>query len=198
MAKDDVDQVLLAKSGDRDALGELYAMYHLRIYRFCLTFRGIGEADAKDLTQDTFVRAFRALPRLRRAESFEGWLYVIARRRCLAFFRRGARVALFGAEPEGQDAQASPSAPADEHLIQDQQRAILQEELQNLAESPMKQAGELFYVAGRSSPQIAETMQVPLSTVTTWLSRFRIKLRRRLLLRLLSLRRPARSQGGVP
>jgi DNA-directed RNA polymerase specialized sigma24 family protein len=68
------------------------------------------------------------------------------------------------------------------------ERAIVAEEIERLPESRMKQAGRLFYLEGRDTAKIAEQLGAPVSTVTTWLSRFRGKIRRRLVLRVLALR----------
>lgn len=58
-------------------LEDLYAEYHDVIYRRLYHLTGCHE-DAEDLTQDTFVRAARALPRLRSTAHIKSWLYTIA------------------------------------------------------------------------------------------------------------------------
>ena len=54
-----------AQAGDRDAYGELVRHYQRRVFITALQLTH-NEADADDLTQEVFVRAYRALPRVRR------------------------------------------------------------------------------------------------------------------------------------
>ena len=68
-----------ARRGNEAAFTELYRRYADRVYRFCL-FRVRQPADAKDLMQQTFLRAIEALPRYEeRGLPFGAWLFRIAR-----------------------------------------------------------------------------------------------------------------------
>ena len=73
-----------ARDGDTQAVGRLFELYRLRVVRMCLTYAGIEQADAHDVTQEVFLRAFKAIGRLREVNSFEGWLLTITRKRCLS------------------------------------------------------------------------------------------------------------------
>jgi len=68
-----------AKAGDKDAYGKIYNLFLEKIYRFIYYL--ISDADmAYDITQDTFIRAWKALPRFERSRgSFSTFLYTIAR-----------------------------------------------------------------------------------------------------------------------
>jgi len=68
-----------AKAGDNDAYGKIYNLFLEKIYRFIYYL--ISDADtAYDITQDTFIRAWKALPRFdRNRGSFSTFLYTIAR-----------------------------------------------------------------------------------------------------------------------
>lgn len=68
-----------AKAGDKDAFGKIYNLFLEKIYRF-IYYLVKDEDTAYDITQDTFVRAYRALPRFdRKRGSFSTFLYTIAR-----------------------------------------------------------------------------------------------------------------------
>ena len=69
-----------------DTFGSLVEQYQDRIFNF-LRKMGLNEADAQDLTQDTFVKAFRALDRFKPVYSFSTWIYTIARRTAANHFR---------------------------------------------------------------------------------------------------------------
>ena len=65
------------RNGDRDAIEELVMKYQKQIYFF--VYRIINDPeDAKDLTQDTFLKAFNAIGKFRQESSFKTWLYQIA------------------------------------------------------------------------------------------------------------------------
>lgn len=83
--------VAKAKDGDREALNALISYYWQPVYR--LVYRRLGnEDDAKELTQDTFMRAFRALPHYRMMEgSFKSYLGRIAVNLVTDFWRRKGR-----------------------------------------------------------------------------------------------------------
>jgi RNA polymerase sigma-70 factor, ECF subfamily len=78
------DSILVraAQNGDVDAFEELVRRYQTSIYRVALRILG-SRADAQDVVQETFVRAWRALPRFRHDSAISTWLYRIVTRRAL-------------------------------------------------------------------------------------------------------------------
>jgi RNA polymerase sigma-70 factor (ECF subfamily) len=78
------DSILVraAQNGDVDAFEELVRRYQTNIYRVALRMLG-SSADAQDAVQETFVRAWRALPRFRHDSAVSTWLYRIVTRRAL-------------------------------------------------------------------------------------------------------------------
>lgn len=187
MADEDRCLVERARDGDRDAVGGLFERYRLRVVRFCLSYAPVTEADAHDITQEVFIRAFRGLGRLRRPERFESWLFSIARRRCLTHLKRARqrkqdmrRLALEKDLQERGDMEA--------RRVREIERTIVGEEIERLPDCAMKDAGRMYYLEGHDTRVIADRMGTPQSTVTTWLSRFRARIRKRLVLRILALR----------
>ena len=69
--------VILAQSGDKTAFSELVRRYHERIYNMIYGLVGNMD-DADDLTQEAFIRAYRALPRFQNRSQFYTWMYQIA------------------------------------------------------------------------------------------------------------------------
>ena len=69
--------VLRAQSGDGDAFSDLVVLFQSRIYGIVMQrLRNTAEAD--EVVQEVFLRAFRKLPQLQEAERFGGWLCQIA------------------------------------------------------------------------------------------------------------------------
>lgn len=98
------DLVRRAARGEPGAFARLYEAHVDRVHRF-VAYRVRDEAVAADLTQDVFVSALRALPRLGRASRFEPWLMRIARNTVANHWRsvsrRPRQVALEGGENGG-------------------------------------------------------------------------------------------------
>ncbi|HEX7459693.1 MAG TPA: sigma-70 family RNA polymerase sigma factor, partial [Acidimicrobiales bacterium] len=84
--------VLRCQAGDPAAFAALYARYEARLLRFCLR-RLHDRQEAEDVTQEAFVRAWRAMPRFAGDRRFYPWLTVIARNLCTDALRRRARSA---------------------------------------------------------------------------------------------------------
>lgn len=75
-----------AMDGSFAAFEELVYLFEKRIYGF--VFQSCrNDADAKEITQDTFVRAFQALNQFDPKYPFGPWLFAIARRKCVDFYR---------------------------------------------------------------------------------------------------------------
>ena len=107
--------VLRARRGDRDAFGRLVERHMRRAYAQALGLVGTRE-DAMDLSQEAFVRAFRARHTLDPERPFYPWVYAILRRLCFNFLR-DARTRRRLMDEEGaawltDRARASASDPA--------------------------------------------------------------------------------------
>jgi len=75
-----------SRTGDWDAFAALIRMHQRMIHS--LTYRMIGStADAEDLAQETFIRAYRSLHAYRGTAKFSSWLYKIALNLCLSWRR---------------------------------------------------------------------------------------------------------------
>jgi RNA polymerase sigma-70 factor (ECF subfamily) len=81
--------VELARSGDKEAFGQLYDHYHVSVYRF-LYYRVGSVALAEDLTSETFFRALRSMSSFRwQGKDFGAWLMTIARNLTADHFKAG-------------------------------------------------------------------------------------------------------------
>lgn len=106
-ARRDGELVARYLAGDRRAFDELVRHYQRPIYH--LAYRYLrSEADAKDLTQRTFLKVYGALPRFRAESSFRTWIYRIAINLCLNELRDRRR----GEASAGPDAIDRAPAPA--------------------------------------------------------------------------------------
>ena len=90
MELDDSELLRRGKAGDRDALRQLYEKYQRRLLSVVVGLVRNPE-DAREIVQDTFVRAFRSLDGFKGDSSFYTWLYRIAVNRAIDLQRRGNR-----------------------------------------------------------------------------------------------------------
>ena len=101
MASSDEELVALSQGGDLDSFNQLVVRWERPIY--ALAYRVIGrEEDARDVAQETFLRAFRALKGFKGQAKFSSWLYRITLNLCRDWLRRERRTPLAQA-PEGVD-----------------------------------------------------------------------------------------------
>jgi RNA polymerase sigma-70 factor (ECF subfamily) len=84
---DEVWLVQRASDGDSGAFEEIFRVYHTRIYNY--VYRLVGNAeDAQDLTQESFLKAYRALLRGAQPVNLSAWLCRIASNTCMDLLRR--------------------------------------------------------------------------------------------------------------
>ena len=178
------DEELVARSigGDADSFNQLILRWERPIY--ALAYRTIGrEEDARDVCQETFLRAFRALPGFRGQAKFSSWLYRIALNLCRDWIRRERRTG-FVQPPEDVDlidfiAAAEPSESIEDLVARkDQMRAV--ERAMALLPEEQRTAIVLKEYHGLTFQEIADLLGCPLSTVKTRLYQGLSVLRREL------------------
>lgn len=180
----DEELVRSAQAGESPAFDELVRRYTNIVYRVLYKILR-HEEDSQDALQDTFVNAYRALPRFRQDAKFSTWIYRIATNSALmkARARRTNLVSLDdpGPEGEGRSAWDLPdwSATPDEDILTDEIRRIMEEAIQALP--PEQRAAFVLHdVQDLSSAETAEAMGITVSAVNSRLHRARVFLRDRI------------------
>jgi RNA polymerase sigma-70 factor (ECF subfamily) len=192
------DEELVARSmaGDTDSFNQLIVRWERPIY--ALAYRQIGrEDDARDVVQESFLRAFRALPGFKGEAKFSSWLYRITINLCRDWMRRERR-APFVQPPEGVD--VADLAALETSPAESAEAAVTRKDLSRHVASAMRVLPEdqrsaiiLKEYHGLTFQEIAELQGCPLSTVKTRLYQGLTVLRRELERRGAG---PARSQGS--
>lgn len=139
-----------AAAGDTEAFGCLYDIYADRIYRH-IYYRTSSVEDARDLTQDVFIEAWRALPRYKRTKTpFLGWLFTICRHTVIDYYRTKKDYGYINNEIIIEDRKQSLEKLVEEQFTQQEiRRAILQ-----LAED-QQQVILMSFIEGFSYSEIA-------------------------------------------
>lgn len=104
----DAELVALTRAGDANAFGMLVSRYHDACWRFA--FHMLGErADADDVVQDSFLRAYLAIGRYDERDQFRGWLFRILTNQCRNFITsRGRRTRRFVQDEVAIETAAAP------------------------------------------------------------------------------------------
>ena len=182
MQRTDEELVALATAGDSDSFNQLIVRWERSI--FALAFRVLGrEEDARDVCQETFLRAFRGIKAFKGQSKFSSWLYRIALNLCRDWIRRERRSATLApldeeTEPAPPPGAAVPETAEDRAVRRDLRRVI------NRAMSALSDDQRITIVLkeyhGLTFREIADLQGCPLSTVKTRLYQGLGVLRRRL------------------
>ncbi len=184
------DEALLitrSQKGDVNAFNQLVLYYQQTTYNVVL--RMLGDRDAAaDVTQETFIAAFRAIQSFRGGSSFRAWLLRIASNQACDYWRRTNRhpqdsLDSMMDEDEPHDSSmlnalvvTEQAANPEEFLLNQELQELIQKGLQEL---PLDQriAVILCDVQGLSYEEIAASTQTSLGTVRSRIARGRARLR---------------------
>ena len=181
---DDAAVVAAALAGRTEASEELVRRYERPIYG--LIARMVrDEAQAEDLTQDTFVKMFRALGRFDPAMRFSSWLFRIAHNTAIDYLRQ--RRLLVSTPIEDPDNESDPLASLPDPSAISPERSAQRAELAEAVDRALDRVRPdyravlvLRYQEGLEYQDIAEVLGAPLGTVKTFLHRARRDLAREL------------------
>jgi RNA polymerase sigma-70 factor, ECF subfamily len=182
MAASDEELVARSRGGDVDSFNQLVTRWERPIY--ALAYRVIGrDEDARDVCQETFLRAFRALGGFKGQAKFSSWLYRITLNLCRDWIRRERRTPIAQAQ-EGVDlvelaAESSPSESIEELVARREMgRAVARA----MAQLPDEQRTAIILKEyhGLTFQEIADLLGCPLSTVKTRLYQGLTVIRRQL------------------
>jgi RNA polymerase sigma-70 factor (ECF subfamily) len=160
------------QKGDRQAFEVLLARYERPIFSFIFHFfreRPLCE----DLTQETFLRAFRFIGSFRPKEKFSSWLYSIAKNLCIDEIRRrqkGTTVDIDAVEPDDLVADSPAGNNPLVASVMVQQGEILRKAIARLPEK-YRTSILLFYFNELSYEEISEVMGISLSNTKILLFR---------------------------
>ena len=170
-----VDDQLVSQtlSGDRDAFGVLVHKYQDMVFAYA--FQKVrNEADAQDVTQEVFLRAYRNLYALRHPHRFRSWLYTIMSNECNRWLAQAAKtrqreMMLADAGDNKLRDELSHAVPTDA-WTEDVEQAI------SALPDENRVAISMFYMGDCSLKEIAEFLGVSVNTVRGKLHRARRQL----------------------
>ncbi len=163
------------RAGDRAAAAELVDRYHERIYLF---MRRLGHSYqlSEDLTQETFLRAWRHIGQLRDGTALEAWLYQIASNVSRLHWRKGKN-----RQPVSTQAtEMADCSPAEYDKIGDREQLSRLKDAVEKLPWKLKQAVVLHYMQHLSIAEAAEAAEVRQGTLKSRLNRALNHLRKRI------------------
>ena len=180
MGERETDWLLVERvqSGDQAAFGLLVSKYQRKLQRLILRLVK-DHAEAEDVTQETFIKAYRALPNFRGESAFYTWLYRIgvnaAKNWLIAHGRRMPTLADLGdADSEGfeHDDLLRDDATPDRVLMSKEIGVTVNAAMDALPED-LRMAIALREIDGLSYEEIAQVMECPIGTVRSRIFRAR-------------------------
>ncbi len=177
VALDETNWIARARQGDAAAFEAIYQRYERRIYSFVYRMMANPE-DASDLTQDTFVKAYLALPRTTPDLNVSAWLHRIASNACLDVLRRRRLVQwlpwdVFDTNPAMEP--AAPDDPAASFIRQETEHEV--QHILSLLTPKHRTALVLKEYQGLSCDEIADIMGTSRSAIKSLLFRAREEFR---------------------
>ncbi len=166
-----------AQGGEAEAFDALVGEHQQFVYNLAL--RAVSDpAEAEDIAQEAFVRAWLALPNFRGQAQFRTWLYRIVTNLCYNRLPRLRReLAALGADEADDRADDTPTGADPARSAEAaEQRAFLHQQIAALPQS-YRMLVTLRFQQELSYEEIASVMSLPLGTVKTGLFRARAKLR---------------------
>ena len=163
----DAQLVARCRAGDEDAWRELVDRFSRYVYAIAVQGFRLGEADAEDVFQEVFARAYERLHGLRDDEAIRPWLAQLTRRLCIDARRASSREHLWDEEAaEGFD---DTLARLDEALAVHEALALLPDHCREILDR--------FFARDESYRTIGQALEIPAGTIASRISRCLVKLR---------------------
>lgn len=180
MGDREADRLLVERvqAGDKQAFGLLVSKYQRKLAR--LVARMVRDpAEVEDIVQDSFIRAYRALPGFRNDSAFYTWLYRIgvntAKNWLVTHGRRSAATDHMDGEESdsGGDAELLHDADTPERLLMTKQIGATVNAAMEALPEDLRTAIMLREIDGLSYEEIAQVMDCPIGTVRSRIFRAR-------------------------
>lgn len=162
---------------------KLYHEFQKLVYNVALNYLQNTE-DAEEVTQDVFVKVYNSLGNFNQKSSYKTWIYRITINQCLDFLKQKnsqKRFFIFGKKSQNEQEYLNTSTFEHPGILMEQQEdaKILFEIINTLTEN-QRTAFLLSKLDGVSNPEIAEIMQLSISSVESLIFRAKNNLKEKL------------------
>src|SRR5213593_204486 len=163
----DSELVARCREGDQQAWADLVERFSRYVYAIAVQAFRLSEADAEDVFQEVFARAYQNLSKLRNDAAIRPWLAQLTRRLCLDTIRAGAR------EQPGEIPEPSG---VDDTIARLDESLFIHEALATLP-SDCREILDRFFARDESYRNIGDALDLPAGTIASRISRCLVKLR---------------------
>lgn len=179
------EQVLItrAQRGDTEAFRELVERSKINVYRLAYDMTG-NRHDAEDLSQEVFVKAYRALPKFRSESKWSTWLYRITTNVCIDHKRSQSKTMEYRDDLSNDEASSEPNHPlSSSNPERSAEASMIQENIEQALGQLAPQERSVFVLRHYHDlplKEIAATMEISEGTVKSYLFRALQRLQREL------------------
>jgi RNA polymerase sigma factor (sigma-70 family) len=171
-----ISQVL---SGDQQAYAGLVNRYQNYVFTLALRFTKNRE-DAEEVSQDIFIKAYRALSDFRGASKFSTWLYTIVNTTCITFLRK-KRLEVHSLDNEKVfEAADSQDSGMRANLVEQKSRVSMVNQAIKMLGTDDAEVITLFYKGEQTLDEIAQILGIETNTAKVRLHRARARLKEKM------------------
>jgi RNA polymerase sigma-70 factor (ECF subfamily) len=166
-------------SGDQQAYASLVNRYQNYVFTLSLRFTKNRE-DAEEVSQDIFVKAYRALADFKGTSKFSTWLYTIVNNTCITFLRK-KRLQTHSLDNEGVfEVADSQDSGLRANLVEQKSKVAMVNSAINLLNADDAEVITLFYKSEQSLEEIAQILGIETNTAKVRLHRARTRLKEKM------------------
>jgi RNA polymerase sigma factor (sigma-70 family) len=158
------DLLRRADAGDQGAWNALVARYTNLLWSVARAHR-LGDADAGDVVQTTWLRLVEHLGRIEDPERLPGWLATTARRECLRILGRAGREVLGGIDDAALDVVDEHAPALDTRLLTDERDAALWRCFEGLSERCQRLLRVLMAAEPPAYAEVSEALDMPIGSI---------------------------------
>lgn len=168
------DQTIVARvvNGDVDAYGELMERYESKLQRY-VVYLIHGEVAARDVVQETFIKAYQNLRGFDPKYKFSSWIYRIAHNEAMNAVKKTKY-------QSSDDIESLPDESYDARIDEIVDVEFLKKGVRDCVyhlEPKYREVVQLVYFEHMKYDEVSDVLHIPVSTVGVWLSRAKAKLR---------------------
>jgi RNA polymerase sigma factor (sigma-70 family) len=175
------DNELISKvlSGDQQAYASLVSRYQNYVFTLALRFTKSRE-DAEEVSQDIFIKAYRAMADFRGASKFSTWLYTIVNTTCITFLRK-KKLEVHSLDNEKVfEVADNQDSGMRANMIEQKSRVSMVNQAIKMLSADDAEVITLFYKSEQSLEEIAQILGVEANTAKVRLHRARTRLKEKM------------------
>ena len=174
---DETDEAIAVRvqNGDGEAFGDLIERYQAKLSRYARKFL-LDPDDAADIVQDIFIKSYQNIQSFDTTRRFSPWIYRIAHNEFVnALKKRASRHTIFTIDFDTLFPHLTAPDTSDSAALERDTQAMLDQYLDKVSPK-YREPLVLYYLEGMDYKEIAEILQIPVSTVGVRLARGRTAL----------------------